>query len=78
MRHNGQPLREGLREMRGNFLALTAAQTLKDPALDTSRSRRALLTAAECALGELALGCFPDGDWGGPSPSSTRYSPARR
>ncbi|WP_369386223.1 immunity 49 family protein [Streptomyces sp. CG1] len=68
MRHNWQPLREGLREMRGDLLDLAAARTLEDPALDNPQSRRVLLTAAECALGELALGCFPDGDWDVPLP----------
>ncbi|MEU6184016.1 immunity 49 family protein [Streptomyces coeruleorubidus] len=68
MRHNGQPLREELGEMRGDLLDLAAARTLEDPALDTPQSREVLLTAAECALGELALGCFPRGDWDVPLP----------
>ncbi|WP_073732424.1 Imm49 family immunity protein [Streptomyces sp. CB02414] len=68
MRHNGRPLRQGLREMSGDLLDLAAARTLEDPALDTPRSREVLLTAAECALGELDLGCFPDGDWNIPLP----------
>ena len=68
MRHGSRPLRQGLREMRGDLLDLAAALTLTDPALETPRSREVLLTAAECALGELALGCFPDGDWDVPLP----------
>lgn len=68
MRHDGRPLRQGLREMGGDLLDLAAARTLEDPALDTPRSREVLLTAAECALGELDLGCFPDGDWNIPLP----------
>ncbi|WP_240497270.1 Imm49 family immunity protein [Streptomyces hirsutus] len=68
MRHNGRPLRQGLREMGGDLLDLAAARTLEDPALDTPASRTVLLTAAECALGELSLGCFPGGDWDVPLP----------
>ncbi|WP_109006191.1 Imm49 family immunity protein [Streptomyces rishiriensis] len=68
MRHGGRPLRQGLREMGADLLGLTAAHTLEDPALETPRSREVLLTAAECALGELTLGCFPDGDWDIPLP----------
>lgn len=68
MRHNGRPLRQGLREMGGDLLDLAAAHSLKDPVLDTPQSRTVLLTAAECALGELSLGCFPDGDFHVPLP----------
>lgn len=68
MRHGSRPLRQGLREMCGDLLDLAAARTLEDPALDTPTSREVLLTAAECALGELTLGCFPDGDWDVPLP----------
>ncbi|MFF8387853.1 Imm49 family immunity protein [Streptomyces kanasensis] len=68
MRHDGRPLRQGLREMGGDLLDLAGARTLEDPALDTARSREVLLTAAECALGELSLGCFPDGDFDVPLP----------
>ncbi|WP_331724203.1 immunity 49 family protein (plasmid) [Streptomyces longwoodensis] len=69
MRHHGTlPLRQGLREMRGDLLDLAGARTLADPAMDTPWSRKVLTTAAECALGELALGTFPDGDWEVPLP----------
>lgn len=68
MRHNGRPLRQGLREMGGDLLDLAAARTLQDPALETPQSRTVLLTAAECALGELTLGCFPHGDFHVPLP----------
>ncbi|MDT3724540.1 Imm49 family immunity protein [Streptomyces sp. DSM 41972] len=68
MRHGSRPLRQGLREMRGDLLDLAAALTLTDPALEKPRLREVLLTAAECALGELALGCFPNGDWDVPLP----------
>ncbi|MFF3663202.1 immunity 49 family protein [Streptomyces olivochromogenes] len=68
MRHGGLPLRQGLRELRGELLDLAAAGTLEDPALKTPRSRTVLLTAADCALGELALGCFPTGDFEVPLP----------
>ncbi|GAX57159.1 immunity 49 family protein [Streptomyces olivochromogenes] len=68
MRHGGLPLRQGLRELRGELLDLAAVDTLEDPALKTPRSRTVLLTAADCALGELALGCFPNGDFEVPLP----------
>ncbi|MDX3540320.1 Imm49 family immunity protein [Streptomyces sp. MB09-01] len=68
MRHDGRPLRQELREMGGVLLDLAGARTLEDPELDTPGSREVLLTAAECALGELGLGCFPDGDWDVPLP----------
>jgi hypothetical protein len=69
MRHHGtRPLRQGLREMRGDLLDLAGARTLADPALEAPWSRKVLLTAAECALGELTLGTFPDGDWDVPLP----------
>ncbi|MGW0208359.1 Imm49 family immunity protein [Streptomyces sp. NPDC003233] len=68
MRHGDRPVRQGLRGMRGDLLDLAAALTLADPALETPRSREVLLTAAECALGELDLGCFPDGDGDVPLP----------
>ncbi|MEV0241630.1 Imm49 family immunity protein [Streptomyces sp. NPDC050674] len=68
LRHGGRPLRQGLREMGGDLLDFVAARTLEDPALETPKSRQILLTAAECALGELTLGCFPDGDWDVPLP----------
>ncbi|MGW4981903.1 hypothetical protein [Streptomyces mirabilis] len=68
MRHGGLPLRQGLRELRGELLDLAAVGTLEDPALKTPRSRTVLLTAADCALGVLALGCFPTGDFEVPLP----------
>ncbi|MFF3505522.1 hypothetical protein [Streptomyces sp. NPDC003247] len=52
--------------MLGDLLDFAAARTLEDPALGVPR--RVLLTAAECALGELVLGCFPGGDWDVPLP----------
>ncbi|WP_189809921.1 hypothetical protein, partial [Streptomyces toxytricini] len=66
MRDNGRPLR--LRRMGGDLLDLAGARTLEDPALDTESSREVLLTTAECALGELSLGCFLDGDFEVPLP----------
>ncbi|MEY7975456.1 hypothetical protein AB8O53_03835 [Streptomyces pilosus] len=36
MRHNGRPLRQGLREMGVDLLDLAGARTLEDPALDTA------------------------------------------
>ncbi|MFI1256335.1 immunity 49 family protein [Streptomyces netropsis] len=55
------PSPEKLREMRDDLLDHTAARTVGDLALDES-SRTALRTAAECSLGALSVGCFPDGD----------------
>ncbi|MEU1674736.1 immunity 49 family protein [Streptomyces roseifaciens] len=52
---------KGLREMREELLDHVAARTTKDPALDEPL-RKALLTAAECSLAMLSVGCFPDGD----------------
>ncbi|MEV4742519.1 immunity 49 family protein [Streptomyces sp. NPDC049555] len=52
---------KGLREMHDDLLDHVAARTTENPALD-ERSRAALLTAAECSLGILSVGCFPDGD----------------
>src|SRR5690606_14954769 len=68
MRHDGRPLCQVLREMGGDLLDLAGARTLEDPPLETPVSREVLLTAAECALGELDLRCFPEGDWEVPLP----------
>jgi hypothetical protein len=50
-----------LQEMRDELLDHVAARAVDDPALDES-SRTALRTAAECSLGVLSVGCFPNGD----------------
>ncbi|MGW6568605.1 immunity 49 family protein [Streptomyces sp. NPDC054975] len=50
-----------LRETADELLDHVAARSLTEPGLDDT-SRLALLTAAECSLGVLSLGCFPDGD----------------
>ncbi|WP_326647382.1 immunity 49 family protein [Streptomyces sp. NBC_01750] len=55
------PSPEKLQEMRDELLDHIAARTVEDPALDES-SRTVLRTAAECSLGALGVGCFPDGD----------------
>ncbi len=47
--------------MHDELLDHIAARTVEDPAFDES-SRTALRTAAECSLGALSVGCFPDGD----------------
>ncbi|WP_311203070.1 hypothetical protein [Streptomyces atratus] len=39
-----------------------AARTAQNPALDDETARAALRTAAECSLGALSVGCFPNGD----------------
>ncbi|MDT9687374.1 immunity 49 family protein [Streptomyces sp. P9(2023)] len=50
-----------LREMADELLDHVAARALTEPGLDDI-SRRALLTAAECSLGVISLGCYPNGD----------------
>ncbi|MEC4016753.1 immunity 49 family protein [Streptomyces sp. H27-D2] len=55
------PAPERLQEMRDELLDHIAARTVEDPALDEA-SRSALRTAAECSLGVLSVGCFPEGD----------------
>ncbi|MFJ7496022.1 immunity 49 family protein [Streptomyces sp. NPDC097727] len=52
---------ERLQEMHDELLDHIAARTVADPTLDEV-SRSALRTAAECSLGVLSIGCFPDGD----------------
>ncbi|MFG2836534.1 immunity 49 family protein [Streptomyces zaomyceticus] len=55
-------------DTRDALLDHVGARTAEDPALAAESSRTALLTAAECALGVLGLGCFPGGDWEVPLP----------
>ncbi|MEU9471504.1 immunity 49 family protein [Streptomyces avermitilis] len=55
------PSPEKLQEMHDELLDHLAARTVEDPALDES-SQAALRNAAECSLGVLSVGCFPDGD----------------
>ncbi len=55
------PSPEKLREMHDELLDHVAARTVEAPAFDES-SRTAMRTAAECSLGVLSVGCFPDGD----------------
>ncbi|MFD9114152.1 immunity 49 family protein [Streptomyces bottropensis] len=63
MYYGDMPLRQGLRELGEELADHVAARTVPDPALLTAEWRTALLTAAECALGVLDLGCWPDGDF---------------
>ncbi|MFF4531569.1 immunity 49 family protein [Streptomyces sp. NPDC001407] len=60
---------KGLREMRDDLLDHAAARIAVNPeiALDEV-SRTALLTAAECSLGIMSVGCYPDGDQDIPLP----------
>ncbi|GHG01883.1 hypothetical protein GCM10018791_11620 [Streptomyces zaomyceticus] len=53
---------------RDELLDHVGARTVEDPELAAESSRTALLTAAECALGVLGVGCFPEGDWDVPLP----------
>ncbi|MFD7626686.1 immunity 49 family protein [Streptomyces sp. NPDC059851] len=55
------PTPRRIEEMRDELLDYVAARTVESPALD-GPSRTALRTAAECGLGVLSLGCFPEGD----------------
>ncbi|MGW1550900.1 immunity 49 family protein [Streptomyces sp. NPDC002346] len=50
-----------LQEMRDELLDHVAARTVEGPALD-ELTRTVLRSAAECSLGVLSIGCFPDGD----------------
>ncbi|MFG3343658.1 immunity 49 family protein [Streptomyces sp. NPDC048018] len=50
-----------LRDMRDDLLDHVAARSLSVPELDDA-SRVALRTAAECSLGVISLGCYPNGD----------------
>ncbi|KJY34440.1 immunity 49 family protein [Streptomyces sp. KS 21] len=68
LRFGGLLSLKGLHETRDDLLDHVGAQTLADPELSGAVVRRALRTAAECALGELSLGCFPDGDFEVPFP----------
>ncbi|GGW35306.1 immunity 49 family protein [Streptomyces griseoloalbus] len=51
-----------LRALRDDLLDHLAARTMTEPRLDTAPSHMVLRTAAECALGYLDLGCYPNGD----------------
>ncbi|MGW2330382.1 immunity 49 family protein [Streptomyces sp. NPDC001700] len=56
------PSPEKLMEMRDELLDHVAARTVEDSVLGDEQSRLALRTAAECSLGVLSVGCFPNGD----------------
>jgi hypothetical protein len=53
---------EELQAMRDDLLDHVAAGTVTDPQLSNDPSRVVLRTAAECSLGFLELGCYPNGD----------------
>ncbi|MFF7494926.1 MULTISPECIES: Imm49 family immunity protein [Streptomyces] len=55
------PAPRRMRELAGELLDHVAARTTQGGALDDV-ARSALRTAAECRLGEMSVGCFPDGD----------------
>lgn len=54
---------KSLQEMCDELLDHVAARALEDPTLSAAPSRTVLRTAAECALGVLSLGAFPNGDF---------------
>lgn len=56
------PSPEKLKEMRDELLDHVAARAAEDPALNDGTAQAALRTAAECSLGVLSVGCFPNGD----------------
>lgn len=56
------PSPEKMIEMRDELLDHVAAHAAQDPALSDETARAALRTAAECSLGALSVGCFPNGD----------------
>ncbi|MEO3785187.1 immunity 49 family protein [Actinocorallia sp. B10E7] len=58
---HGTTTPESLRELRDELLDHVAARTVEGSVLDEP-PRSALRTAAECSLGMLSVGCFPDGD----------------
>lgn len=60
MQYGGMCLAD-LAEMRDELLDHAAARIATDPSLDEPL-RVVLRTAAECSLGLLGVGCFPDGD----------------
>ncbi|MFI6585552.1 immunity 49 family protein [Embleya sp. NPDC050493] len=60
MQYGGMQLSD-LAEMRDELLDHAAARIANDPSLDTPL-RHVLHTAAECSLGLLSVGCFPNGD----------------
>ncbi|MFD9339843.1 immunity 49 family protein [Streptomyces sp. NPDC060028] len=68
MRYGDMALRRGLRELGEELADHIAARTVADPDLRRPDSRTALITAAECSLGVMSLGCFPDGDFEVPLP----------
>ncbi|MET7361352.1 immunity 49 family protein [Streptomyces sp. NPDC005562] len=51
-----------LQKMRDELLDHIAARTVADPEPGTAPSHIILRTAAQCALGLLDLGCYPNGD----------------
>lgn len=53
---------EQLQGMRDELLDHIAARTVADPEPGTAPSHIVLRTAAECALGLMSLGCYPNGD----------------
>ncbi|WP_406471768.1 immunity 49 family protein [Streptomyces sp. NBC_01615] len=59
---------KSLQEMGDELLDHVAARALEDPTLGAASARTVLCTAAECALGVLSLGAFPDGDFEVPFP----------
>lgn len=62
-RYGGGVSLSGLAKARDELLDYVGACSVAGPGPDGTDPRRALFTAAECAVGALGLGCFPEGDW---------------
>ncbi|MEV0448169.1 Imm49 family immunity protein [Streptomyces sp. NPDC050600] len=63
LRYGGGVSLSGLAKARDELLDHVGACSVAGPGPDGPDPRQALLTAAECAIGALGLGCFPEGDW---------------
>lgn len=63
MRYGSGVSLRGLGRARDELLDHVGACLAAGPVPEGPDPRAVLLTAAECAIGALGLGCFPDGDW---------------
>ncbi|GAA2807324.1 Imm49 family immunity protein [Streptomyces showdoensis] len=63
MRYGSGVSLRGLAKARDELLDHVGASLAAGPEAAVPEPRQALRTAAECAIGALGLGCFPEGDW---------------